>query len=170
MSDLLNVDLTGGTAVREQLPPDLEHLGGHGLTSSIVCADVPAQADPLGPDNVLVYAAGVFAGTSVPNGGRLSVGGKSPLTGGIKEANSGGSAARTLAELGLRALKVSGRADELSVLVVKADVVEIVPAPELAGLGSFETADRLWKQYGDNVSLVCIGPAGELGARAPRSS
>ena len=66
----------------------------------------------------------------------------------------------------MRALKVGGRADELSVLVVKADVVEIVPAPELAGLGSFETADRLWKQYGDDVSLVCIGPAGELGARA----
>jgi aldehyde:ferredoxin oxidoreductase len=166
VSVVLNVDLTGGTAAREQLPPDLEHLGGHGLTSSIVCADVPAQADPLGPDNVLVYAAGVFAGTSVPNGGRLSVGGKSPLTGGIKEANSGGSAAKTLADLGLRALKVRGRADELSVLVIKADGVEITWAPALAGLGSFDTADRLWKQYGDGVSLICIGPAGELGARA----
>jgi aldehyde:ferredoxin oxidoreductase len=166
VSDLLNVDLSDGTVVREQLPPDLEHMGGHGLTSNIVCAEVPAKADPLGPDNVLVYAAGVFAGTSVPNGGRLSVGGKSPLTGGIKEANSGGSAARTLSELGLRGLKVGGRADELSVLVVKADVTEIMPAPELAGLGSFETADRLWTQYGDTVSLICIGPAGELGARA----
>ena len=54
----------------------------------------PRAADPLGPGNVLVYRGGLFAGTSVPNGGRLSVGGKSPLTGGIKEANSGGSAAR----------------------------------------------------------------------------
>jgi aldehyde:ferredoxin oxidoreductase len=102
----------------------------------------------------------------VPNGGRLSVGGKSPLTGGIKEANSGGSAARALADLGLRAIKVCGQADELSVLVVTQDGGTLVPAPELAGLGSFATVDKLWAQYGDGVSLICCGPAGELGARA----
>ena len=94
------------------------------------------------------------------------MGGKSPLTGGIKEANSGGSAARTLAELGLRGIKVTGQADELSVLVVTADGGKLVPAPELAGLGSFDTVDRLWKQYGDKVSLICTGPAGEMGSRA----
>ena len=93
------------------------------------------MADPLGPDNVLVFAAGMYAGTSVPNGGRLSVGGKSPLTGGIKEANSGGSAARALAGLGLRGIKVAGVAAELCVLEVSAERRELVPAPELAGLG-----------------------------------
>ena len=114
----------------------------------------------------MVYAAGIFAGTVVPNGGRLSVGGKSPLTGGIKEANSGGSAARALAELGLRAVKVTGQADDLSVLVITADGGKLVPAPELEGLGSFDTVDRLWKQYGDKVSLICTGPAGEMGSKA----
>ena len=102
MTDLLNVDLSRGTATREPLDADLELLGGHGLTSAIVSQEVHPEADPLGPGNVLVFAAGIFAGTVVPNGGRLSVGGKSPLTGGIKEANSGGSAARSLADLGLR--------------------------------------------------------------------
>ncbi len=102
----------------------------------------------------------------MPNGGRLSVGGKSPLTGGIKEANSGGSAARALAELGLRGIKVSGQAEELSVLVVTADGGKLVAAPELQGLGSFDTVDRLWKQYGDKVSLICTGPAGEMGVKA----
>ena len=166
MTDLLNVDLTSGAVAREPLGADLEPLGGHGLTSAIVGSEVHPEADPLGPGNVLVYAAGIFAGTIVPNGGRLSVGGKSPLTGGIKEANSGGSAARALAELGLRALKVTGQADEMSVLVVTADGGKLVPAPELSGLGSFATADRLWEQYGDKVSLICTGPAGEMGAKA----
>jgi aldehyde:ferredoxin oxidoreductase len=166
VTDLLNVDLTRGTVTREPLSADLEPLGGHGLTSAIVGQEVDPEADPFGPGNVLVYAAGIFAGTVVPNGGRLSVGGKSPLTGGIKEANSGGSAARALADLGLRAVKVTGQAARLSVLVVTADGGKLVPAPELEGLGSFETVDRLWKQYGDKVSLICTGPAGEMGARA----
>ena len=166
MTDLLNVDLTQGTAAREELGDELEPLGGHGLTSAIVGKEVHPTADPLGPGNVLVFAAGIFAGTTVPNGGRLSVGGKSPLTGGIKEANSGGSAARDLAGLGLRAVKVAGRADELSVLVITKDGGKLVPAPELAGLGSFDTVDKLWAQYGDEVSLICCGPAGEMGARA----
>jgi aldehyde:ferredoxin oxidoreductase len=166
VTDLLNVDLTRATVTREPLSAELEPLGGHGLTSAIVNQEVNPEADPLGPGNVLVIASGIFAGTSVPNGGRLSVGGKSPLTGGIKEANSGGSAARALAELGLRGVKVSGQAEELSVLVVTADGGKLVAAPELRGLGSFDTVDRLWKQYGDKVSLICTGPAGEMGAKA----
>jgi len=166
VTDLLNVDLTYGKVTREPLGADLEPLGGHGLTSAIVDREVNAEADPLGPENVVVYAAGIFAGTVVPNGGRLSVGGKSPLTGGIKEANSGGSAARALAELGLRAVKVTGQADDLSVLVITADGGKLVLAPELEGLGSFDTVDRLWKQYGDKVSLICTGPAGEMGSKA----
>jgi len=166
VTDLLNVDLTHGKVTREPLGADLEPLGGHGLTSAIVDREVNAEADPLGPENVVVYAAGIFAGTVVPNGGRLSVGGKSPLTGGIKEANSGGSAARALGELGLRAVKVTGQADDLSVLVITADGGKLVLAPELEGLGSFDTVDRLWKQYGDKVSLICTGPAGEMGSKA----
>ena len=166
MTEFLNVDLTRGTVARQPLSADLEHFGGHGLTSAIVAREVDPLADALGPGNVLVIAAGIYAGTSVPNGGRLSVGGKSPLTGGIKEANSGGSAARSLAELGLRGIKVTGVADELCVLVVTAEGGELVPAPELKGLGSFDTVDRLWAQYGDKVSLICTGPAGEMGAKA----
>jgi aldehyde:ferredoxin oxidoreductase len=80
--------------------------------------------------------------------------------------NGGGAAPRDLAGLGLRAVKLSGRADELSVLVVTKDGGTLVAAPELAGLGSFTTVEKLWAQYGDKVSLICCGPAGEMGARA----
>jgi len=162
VTDLLNVDLTRGTVTRQALNAELEMLGGHGLSSAIVTREVDPAADPLGPGNVLVFAAGLFAGTSVPNGGRLSVGAKSPLTGGIKEANAGGSAARKMATLGLRGVKVSGQAEALSVLEVDAGGGRLVPAADLKGLGSFETVRRLRERYGDGAAIICAGPAGEM--------
>ena len=117
---------------------------------------------------MLVFAAGIFAGTSVPNGGRLSVGGKSPLTGGIKEANSGGSAARALAELGLRGIKVAGRADRaLACSWSRADGGKLVARAGARGSRLVRRPSTvLRKQYGDKVSLICIGPAGEMGMKA----
>jgi len=162
MADLLHVDLTQRTVTRNALAAEHEMLGGHALSSAIVAREVDPKADPLGPDNVLVYAAGILAGTAIPNTGRLSVGAKSPLTGGIKEANSGGAAAQKLARLGLRGIKVTGRADSLSVLEVNADGGRLVPAAELTGLGTRETVQRLRERYGDGVAIVCTGPAGEL--------
>ena len=166
MTDFLTVDLTTGAAAQEPLAPEYVALGGHGLTSAVVARDVDPAADPLGPDNVLVIAAGIFAGTTVPNGHRLSVGGKSPLTGGIKEANSGGSAARDLARLGLRGIELKGRAPELSLLEIDAGGAKLVPAPEFAGLGSYATVDLLREKYGDKRSFICIGPAGEMQMKA----
>ncbi|HJW76367.1 MAG TPA: aldehyde ferredoxin oxidoreductase C-terminal domain-containing protein [Thermoleophilia bacterium] len=166
MADLLHIDLTNGTAVRQALPADLEMLGGHGLSSAIVAQEVDPTTDPLGPDNVLVYAAGILAGTSFPNSGRLSVGAKSPLTGGIKEANSGGSAARKMAAIDMRAIKVTGRADALSLVEVGADGGKLVPAPELEMLGTYETVRLLRERYGDGVCVICAGPAGEMQLKA----
>ena len=166
MADLLHVDLTQRSATKAPLTVDYEMLGGHALTSAVVAAEVDPAADPLGPDNVLVFAAGLFAGTTVPNGGRLSVGGKSPLTGGIKEANSGGSAARTMARLGLRGIKLTGRAQELSVIEIDAAGARFVAAPELQGTGSYDTVRMLREKHGDKVSIICIGPAGEMGFKA----
>jgi aldehyde:ferredoxin oxidoreductase len=166
MADLLHIDLTQQTFTKDPLDTEREMLGGHALTSDIVAREVDPAADPLGPDNVLVFAAGLFAGTTVPNGGRLSVGGKSPLTGGIKEANSGGSAARSMAKLGLRGIKLTGGAESLSVIEIDTTGARFVPAPDLQGLGSYETVRRLREKHGDKVSIICIGPAGEMGCKA----
>ncbi len=166
MADLLHVDLTQRSVSREPLIGEREILAGHALTSDIVAREVDPKTDPLGPGNVLVFAAGLFAGTPVPNGGRLSVGAKSPLTGGIKEANSGGAAARTMSALGLRAIKLSGRAESLSVVEIDVAGGRLVPAADLQGLGSFETVRRLRGRYGDRAAIICAGPAGELGLKA----
>jgi aldehyde:ferredoxin oxidoreductase len=83
---------------------DLAGLGGRALTSRVVNREVPANCHPLSADNKLIFAAGVLAPTNAANSGRVSVGSKSPLTGGIKESNSGGQFAHTLPKLGLLAI------------------------------------------------------------------
>ncbi|RLC77293.1 MAG: aldehyde ferredoxin oxidoreductase, partial [Chloroflexi bacterium] len=95
------VNLTTGTITQEPVPPEWQGLGGRALTSAIVAAEVPPLADPLGPANKLVFAPGLLGGTTASSSGRLSVGGKSPLTGGIKESNVGGSPGAKLARLGI---------------------------------------------------------------------
>lgn len=163
---IMRIDLTAGESSLTEPGASLARLGGRGLTSAIVAAEVDPQADPLGPSNVLVLGAGLLAGTSIPNSGRLSVGAKSPLTGGIKEANSGGTAARRIANLGLKALVLAGKAPELSLVSVTARGTEIRSAAGLAGLGTYETIARLRLEFGDKVGIVCIGPAGEMQLKA----
>lgn len=96
----------------EQLPAAYKNLGGRGLTSSIVRDEVPPLCHPLGPNNKLVFAPGIVTGTSAPTSARVSVGGKSWLTGGIKESNAGSSWAPNLANLQIKALVVEGQPKE----------------------------------------------------------
>ena len=84
---LIYVDMTAQTVSIEPYPDEWKLLGGRGLSAKILLADCDPMCDPLGPDNVLVMAPGVMSGTAAPTSGRISIGGKSPLTGGIKEAN-----------------------------------------------------------------------------------
>jgi aldehyde:ferredoxin oxidoreductase len=159
---ILNVDLTERAAAVEDLPDELE--GGRLLTARIVSAEVDAGCDPLGPENLLVMATGPLAGWSVSCAGRLSVGGKSPLTGGIKESNAGGSLADALAGLGTRALVLRGALPpgEPGIVVVGAEGVRFAPASGYWGLGLEDTAARLRAEWGRGCAYVAIGPAGEM--------
>ena len=89
---LLRVDMRNENTVATDLPEEWLAIGGSGLIAKIMNNEVPPQADPLGPDNTLIIACGPLAGTRAPQLGRISVGAKSPLTFGIKEANAGGPA------------------------------------------------------------------------------
>jgi aldehyde:ferredoxin oxidoreductase len=129
--------------------------------------EVEPGCDPLGPENRLVLATGPLAGWGISCGGRLSVGTKSPLTGGIKESNAGGEVADALANLGCRAVVLEGTlpADEPGLVVIDdADrgSVQFVGATEYRGLWLEETAARLKADYGDQYAYVAIGPAGEM--------
>ncbi len=87
--------------------------------------------------------------------GRLSVGCKSPLTGGIKEANSGGQAAQVMGRLGYAAIILEGQADrrQLYKVFINKDGVKIESAADLKGLGNYATVEKLVAQYGKKVCL-----------------
>ncbi len=166
MKKLLRIDLTRKQFRYEDIPPVYADLGGRGLTSKIVSEEVPAKADPVGAENKLVFATGILCGTPAPNNGRLSVGAKSPLTKGIKEANAGGAAGQKLARLNIQAIVVEGVAEELLVARVSKDGVTFFAAENYKELGNYELFDRLREKYGDGISIISIGPGGERRLKA----
>jgi len=125
--------------------------------------EVPPDTDPLSPQNKLIIAGGPLAGTIAPQLGRISVGSKSPLTLGIKEANAGGPAAQKLDKLGIRAIVVEGAAKEGKWYCLKIDKNEasLVPADEYQGMKNYQLAEELYKKYANKPALISIGIAGE---------
>jgi len=172
MRNLLRVNMTDLTVIAEPVPDACAKYGGRALTDAIVYHEVPADADPVGPGNTLVFAPGTLGGSNAPNGNRLSVGAKSPLTGGIKESNAGGQAAYALARVGLSAVVVEGApADKNAryVLVIEADRSALLQrVDDWAGLGNYEVADQIaaLRPKGDKYATISIGPAGEAFAKA----
>ena len=121
-----------------------------------------ATVDPLSPENMLIFSAGPFAGTSFSNANRTSVGCKSPLTGGIKEANGGGTFSYALGQLEIAGFNLYGASDEWVVIhFKKGGSIEFDSAAPYMGLGNFECAELLHQDYGKKVSLAICGPVGE---------
>lgn len=164
MSVIYRINMSDLTVSPEHPGPEYEALGGRGLTSAIVADEVPPNCHPLSAANKLVLAPGILTGTGAPCAGRLSAGAKSPLTGTIKEANSGGMAALALAALGIKAVIIEGMPaeDQLYRLIINRDGVEIEEADCLRGLGNYATVERQFERFGDRVSCVSIGQAGEM--------
>ena len=142
---------------------DYAGIGGRALTSKVIFTEVPPLCHPLGPENKLVIAPGLMSGSAAAISGRLSVGCKSPLTGTIKESNSGGQAAQVLARIGFAAIILEGEASEgkLYTLVIKKDSVEIVSADDIAGLNNYAAVEKLIAKYGEKCAYMTIGSAGE---------
>ena len=105
----INMGPEGAPKAIEEPIGEYSGLGGRGMTSAIVAKEVPPLCHPLGKDNKLVIAPGILSGSQAAQSGRVSVGCKSPLTGGIKEANSGGQPSQMLARLGYAAVVLEGR-------------------------------------------------------------
>ena len=166
MDSILRVNMSDLSVKKEPIPGKWAKYAGRALTDAVVFDEVPPNADPLGPGNKLVIAPGLFGGTTAPNGGRLSFGAKSPLTGGIKESNAGGQMSHAMARMGVAALIVEGAPAEAGALyVLKLDETgsgSLMRADELAGLGNYDTATALLAKAGDEkIVTVTNGPAGE---------
>jgi len=166
MDKILRIDVgtEGGPKAIETPLDEYAGLGGRALTSTVVSKEVPPLCHPLGADNKLVIAPGLLSGTTAAMSGRLSVGCKSPLTGTIKEANSGGQAAQVLARLGYAAIVIEGmpKDDTLYKVFINKEGVTITPDTSLKMLGNYDLIDRMKAECGDKIACISIGPAGEM--------
>ena len=156
--------MTDLTTSIEDVPQEWIGMGGRGLTSTIVAAEVPPTCHPLGPNNKLVFAPGLLSGTVAANSGRLSAGAKSPLTGGIKESNAGGTSAQFLARCGCKALIIEGmpKEDKWYSIALTAGSLTISEETELVGKGNYAVAKALSEKLGGKQGVITIGPAGEM--------
>jgi len=150
----------------EPTPENWSHLGGRGLLARILLDEVDPSCDSLGASNKLIFAPGLIVGHRLSSCDRISIGGKSPLTGGVKEANAGGSTGLQLTYLGIKALileEMPQEDEEWWLLHLSASGARFEKATDLAGLGVYETAPPLLEKYGSECAVALIGPGGEMG-------
>jgi aldehyde:ferredoxin oxidoreductase len=161
---VIKVDMSKKSIDVEDVPQEYKGLGGRGLTSVMINEEVLPNCDPLGPDNKLIVAPGLLSGTSLVNTSRVSVGAKSPLTGGIKESNAGGTVAAALGRLGITAIVIGGQAPQGDLSFLRIDKegnASLISAQEYQGMRTYELVEKILGTYGKKTSVLCIGPAGE---------
>ncbi len=139
-------------------------LGGRGLLARILLDEVNPTCAPLGPGNKLIFAPGLLVGHMLSSCDRISVGGKSPLTGGVKESNAGGSTGLQMTRLGIKALIIEDAPQESGwwVLHLSPAGARFDPADDVVGLGVYDSAPKLLERYGQHVAIALIGPGGEM--------
>jgi aldehyde:ferredoxin oxidoreductase len=163
MGKIMRVNMSDLQVSVQETAKEYQGLGGRGLTSVLILKEVPATCHPLGEKNKLVFAPGSLSGTTAANNSRLSVGLKSPLTGGIKESNAGGTSAFKLGRLGFAIVVEGIRNDgKWYILHVTKEGGKLIPAAEYQGLKNYELVKKLQSRFGEKVGILSIGPAGEL--------
>jgi aldehyde:ferredoxin oxidoreductase len=161
---ILRVNTETSEVSYHDVPESWQRLGGRGLVARFLLDEVPPRCDPLGDHNKLIWAPGLLVGHMLSSCDRISVGGKSPMTGSVKESNAGGTTGMRMIWLGLHALILEGGppADgRWRLLYVNADGARLEPADDLAGLGLKDTAERLIERFDPKIGISAIGPAGE---------
>jgi aldehyde:ferredoxin oxidoreductase len=163
MLKIWRVDVGKQNLMVVDTPEHWVNLGGRGLSARILLDEVPPTCEPLGPNNKLVFSPGLLVGHMLSSCDRISVGAKSPLTGGIKEANAGGSTGMQLTLLGIKALIIEGTShnDTWWILFLSKDGARFDPADKIAGLGVQDAAKILLDQYPKKAAIALIGPGGE---------
>lgn len=151
--------------IQEEHPGDTfyrKYLGGRGIIAYYLYHEVPANTDPLGPDNKLIFAAGPLTGTPFIGSGRNSVGARSPLTGAYGDGESGGFFGAEMKRAGYDAIIIEGQADSPVYLCVKDDQVEIKDASHLWGKLTGDVQKQIQNDLQDtHVRIAQIGVAGE---------
>jgi len=165
----IRVNLSTGTVKAQEAPTRYRLLGGRALTSTLVFEEVDPTCDPLGPDNKLVVAPGLLSGGPASSNHRVSFGARSPLTGGIKESNAGGTVGYQLSLLGVKAVVVEGAAPEGRRVAVRVfegpggrPAAEIADAGAWWGKSTYEAGALIHEAHGAHCAFAVIGTPGEM--------
>jgi aldehyde:ferredoxin oxidoreductase len=164
MNWIVRVNSRTGEITKQEPTPEEARWGGRYLISKVLLREVPPACDPLGRFNKLIITPGLLGDTIVTTAGKFSVGGKSPLTGGVKESNAGGEAGKQIARLGIKAIILEDLSShaQTNLLTITANAMTLSACDELKGKWVSETIRILRERFGPRVGILCIGPAGEM--------
>lgn len=164
MENIIRVNTRTGDVLSTKATEEEIKWGGRSFIANTLLKEVPPTCEALGRHNKLIISLGLFGDTNLSTTGQLSFGGKSPLTGGVKESNVGGTAGKRFAKLGIKALILEDIPDKPTtrILYVSGEKIEIINAPELKGKLVDDTFDTLVEKYGEKNGYICVGPAGEM--------
>ena len=165
--DVLVVDLSARTACRVPLDERIlrRFIGGTGLASYLLYTHCPPGADPLGPENPLIFACSPLVGSRLTTSSKFAVAAKSPLTGMIGDSLSSSFLAVELKRIGVDALLIKGRSDRPTLLALEDDEVRFLDATDLIGMSTYDTEQAVKNRLGRRFRVASIGPAGESGVR-----
>ena len=161
---VLRINLSDKTSREERLSPETarDFIGGAGFGIKYLFDEVKPGIDPLGPDNILIFAPGPFTGAGVPCASRMAVTGKSPLTGAVGMALSGGEFPTEIKHAGWDAIIIEGKADKPTYVAITGKGVRFHDAIHSWGTLTFDCQQIIKNELNDqNVRVCCIGPAGE---------
>lgn len=164
MFSILRINTATGESTKEQNNAKEYLLGGRTLSSRLVSREVPADCEPLGKHNKLFFCNGALCGTTVSSSDRISIGGKSPLTGGIKESNAGGVVGKLMARQGLRCIVLEDAPQgdaPWKIVVIGKEKVELVDGAFLVGKGVYDKSALLTDRFGQKAGCMTIGPTAE---------
>jgi len=164
MFSILRINVATGAIKKESHSSNEYLLGGRTLSSRLVSQEVPATCEPLGKQNKLFICTGVLSGTIVSSSDRVSIGSKSPLTGGIKESNAGGIVGTRMSQQGLRCIIIEDAPEGdagWKIVVIGKDKTELVDGEFLAGKGVYEKSGLLTEKFGIKAGCMTIGPTAE---------
>ncbi len=163
LGNILRVNLTDKTFKKESFNEEFakKWIGGRGFAAKILYDELEPGIDPLGPENKFIIALGPISGIPAPNTGKAVVAAKSPLTGGYGDGNIGTYVSIHLKKAGYDLLIVEGKADSPTLISIKDDEVEFLPADEIWGKGTYDSQKWLYEKFGKQVGAMLIGQAGE---------
>jgi aldehyde:ferredoxin oxidoreductase len=163
--NILRIDLSNERITKQLTPPDLvrDFIGGRGFGAYFLYTEVPAHADPLGPENKLIISSGPLSGLLIPGAGKCDFTTKSPLTGGYASSSLGGHFTAEIKFAGFDSIIFEGISTKPVFLFIDDDKIELRDATQYWGMGTITLEKHFKESFGEDFQIAVIGPGAENG-------